>query len=482
MSKQAQKAYLEIDTAEDSISQIDEDGKLTQGQSFILTGTLGSRQFSFGAGTSISQVVTAIESYSGSTGINASLTFNSTQKINQTVAGATDISIGDSGNTDTRNANAMTIFDNYYTDADGGTTEIVASMSGCVSGVQYGMNTDGQGRIYIKVTGEGTYELYKDASLSAESLVGSGKNGEEMTERNNSKLSGLNITLDTDAKYGSVAYLSTGGISLGSDNACASGVMKSANSTGAKISGTFDLANSIASGVQLGINTDAAGKIYTKIEIDDAGLATVYAYSDESRSAEYLVAKSEDDIDVSSANGAVILNAIWNDEHTASTGLALHLNFITGFAEGTTQTGEIAFTNLGARISTTEYGSDAFIQIPQFEGGIFTYYDQSNKASSATLVDAGGTGVTYRQYGQDATVNVNGQQMKTSGLSLDMATTDIMAKVVFNAGKTGSTTIAQVGYTEGSIFTKNTSLTFDLYDASAYTDDNAGFSALLNNA
>ena len=80
--------------------------------------------------------------------------------------------------------------------------------------------------------------------------------------------------------------------------------------------------------------------------------------------------------------------------------------------------------------------------------------------------------------------------MKTRGLTLDLATQDVMANLTFNAGKTGSTTIAQVGYGEGSVFSKNTALTFSRTDmdadgvdqATVYTGANVGFNALLNNA
>ncbi len=484
-TKQAMKAYLEIDPTADGISQVDEDGKLTQGQSFILTGALGSRSFNFGKGTAITDIVKAIESYSGSTGVNASLTFNSDQTINASTtvqADTVNIIDGELGVTGTRTAANATVFDNYYTKpagaAVGAGTQcvIVSGVSGTATGLHFGRNTDGQGRLFIKVTGNNTYELYKDQSMSEASLVGVGTSGQAMVERNNSNLSGLTIELDPDAVYGSTAYISFGNINLGEAGAVNTlGVM---DGTAPNEANTFHMAGSIASGVQLGVNTSKEGKIYTKIEFNADGDATVYAYNDESMSNEYLVAMSERDLDLSDP-GAVILNAIWNDEHTANTGLALHLNH-GGFADTNTDTrltGSLTFANLGARISSTEYGSDQFIQIQQTEGGLFTYYDQKDRAGSATLVDAGGTGVTYRQYGQDATLNVNGKQMKTRGLELDMATTDVMAKIKFNAGKAGTTTIAQVGYTEGSIFTRNQALTVGDWDA-ALTDING----MLNNA
>ncbi len=489
-TKQAMKAYLEIDPTANGISQVDDEGKLTQGQSFILTGALGSRSFNFGKGTAITDIVKAIESYSGSTGVNASLTFNSHQKINASQAYADNITVnnGTLGVTNTRGQGETVIFDNYFTDNTGTNQAIITAMTDAPAGAIFGQNTDGQGRLFVKVTGDTTYELYKDASMSEASLVGVGTSGQEMVERNNSGLSGLKLTVNAGASYGDTAYFSLGNVQLNDATGIeqtvrSNGVM--AGSSAASTANNFIMDTSIASGVQLGVNTSKEGKIYTKVEFNADGEATVYAYNDESMSNEYLVAMSERDLDLS-APGAVILNAIWNDEHTANTGLALHLNH-GGFSDenkDTRLTGSIEFTNLGARISSTEYGSDQFIQIQQTEGGLFTYYDQKDRAGSATLVDAGGTGVTYRQYGQDATLNVNGKQMKTRGLELDMATTDVMAKIKFNAGKSGTTTIAQVGYTEGSVFTKNTSLTFGTNAAADYpnTGRNEGFNAMLNNA
>ncbi|MCC8191308.1 MAG: flagellin, partial [Planctomycetes bacterium] len=440
MSKQAMKAYMEIDTVANTLSQIDEDGYLTQSQSFILTGAYGSRQFNFAAGASITQVVTAIQSYADSTGVDASLIFNSNQMINQSALacsatvsiGITDANGAITGTTGLRSADDITVYENYYIDEDGNRQVIVEDIGGnLAASVHYGYNTDGQGRIYIKCLGDGKFELYKDADFTEANLIGVGDSNGNITERNNSGIDGLTINVSADAKYGQTAYISVGNVILNANNVVSDGIMagdKSAcsSSSGAAADGTFSLGNSTASGVQLGVNTDANGKIYFKVVTDENGLSTVYAYNDASMSSNSLVAMSEEGIELNAGN-AVILNAIWNDDGTASTGLGLHLNISGSFSQEGTLDGWMQFTNLGARISSTDYGSDAFIQVQQSEGGLFTYYDQADSASSATLVDAGGTGVTVRITGQDATINVNGQQMKTNGLKLDMATTDIMA-------------------------------------------------------
>ncbi len=455
LTKQAAKAYLEIDTTATGLSQIDENG-LTQAQSFVLTGNKGSKQFSFPKGTAVSEIVSSISSYKDSTGIDASLTFNSEQAINAGTA-----AVAGTLNDTAIAANEILLLDNYTTNANGTTAQLITAVTDADSfagDIVYGMNTDGQGNIYIKYTGDGTdhsYELYKDSSLSEESLIGRGVGTAASTECNNSGITGLQLTFSGDASYGDVAYLSYGNVALDEDDVSSSDIMADG--------GIFDITAdglSVAAGVSLGTNTDDEGSIFFKTVVDDAGEATVYAYKDASMSADSLVAQSESGIDLTSV-GSVTLNQIWNDDHTASTGLSLVLNVQNGTAVTGTYSGSITFNNLDARIHTTEYGSDAYIQVQQLEGGLFTTYDKADDVSSASLVEAG---KTFRTYGQDATVNVNGQSVKTNGLNLNVSTSDLMAKIKFNEGKAGSTTIAQAGYGEGSVFTGTGTLTVTSID------------------
>ncbi len=482
MTRQAAKAYLEIDPYAGSISQVDQNGFLTKGQSFILTGTQGSRQFKFSEGAHISDIVTAIHNVAGSTGVDASLTFNRTQQINMSSAAGSACGVGmttENGNT------AITIYENYTTHSDG-TRHLIATDASINTGcVVYGKNTDGQGYVYVKLVSCGStasYELYKDSSLSAESLIGTGVgDGTSSVIRNNSGLS-LNITVE-DGKFGDVMRLSLGNVALNANNVSSSG------SAGCM----FSVGNSTAAGVSLGINTSSDGKIYFKTVYDACGTkAMVYAYNNALMRQQDMVALTANAVSMS-GSGSIILDSVWNDEKTASTGLGITLALSgTGTTGATkankTETLELQFKNLGARISSVDYGEDAFIKLQMFEGGIFVDYEDAGNYDSAKLVEKN---TTYEKRGQDATITVNGQQMKTKGLTLDLATPDIMADVVFNSGKTGTTTMAQVGYTEGSIFSKNTSLTFAfaLDDAGlAYLDkrsnaaSNANYSALLNNA
>ncbi|MCL2001710.1 MAG: hypothetical protein FWG74_09765, partial [Planctomycetes bacterium] len=491
MSRQATKAYLEIDAYEGSISEINKHGYLTQGHSFILTGTLGARQFNFSEGAHISEVVNAIKSVAGSTGIDAALIFNREQMINVSTGTPAEVFEDKVGMAATNTCSAIVMYENYTVRDDGTKAVIASSLEGLdPDAVIYGYNTDGQGNIYIKLVDGGAgaaYEIYKDASLSKESLIGTGiGDGTESVEKNNSGLKDIKIDIK-DGKYGDVIRVSLGNIVL-DDDATAGNVASSGNVR-------FDLAESTASGVQLGINTDSAGKMYFKVVYEADGCqATVYAYNNALMREQDIVAKTADLIDMTQTGKSIILDSIWNDEKTANTGLGITL-VIGGDAVDPDEMGsktesfEIQFKNLAARVFSSDYGSDQYIKVQTFEGGIFVNYEDAANYDSARLIEKN---TTFELRGQDATVTVNGQQMKTTGLTLNLATPDIMANLTFNAGKSGTTTVAQVGYGEGSVFTKATSLTFayalELDSLTAKTDqgsnyaNNEYFTGLLNNA
>ncbi len=485
MSKQASKAYLEVDAYDGTISQVNEQGYLTKGQSFILTGSLGSRQFTFSEGAHLSEVVTAIHNVSGSTGVDAALTFNREQTINvangttQNAMTAVSMKGQDTGN------DVITMYDNYRVNDQGDYELVLREVSAISGNVVYGKNTDGNGNVYVKVIANGdnrSYEVYKDASLSKESLIATGADDEAGSDRNYSDLS-FTIDIAGTAKHGDVVKLSLGNIALTTTNANMSGAGRD----------RFEACHSTASGVQLGVNTDASGKIYLKTVFDNSGeSAMVYAYNNELMREQDLVAKTVEAVDFDTADRAIILDSIWNDEKTANTGLGLTLVIaevgVDGEDNNQTELSTIQFTNIGARIFANEYGSDHSVGVQVFEGGLFVDYEDQANYDSARLISAG---ENYRKSGQDATVLVNGQQAKTSGLKLNLATNDVMADLTFNSGKTGSTTIAQVGYGESTIFSKNTSLTFDYgltANGNANTDDgsnsanNGHYTGLLNNA
>ncbi len=376
------------------------------------------------------------------------------------------------------------------------TTERDGTVTSASENIQYGLNTDGQGRVYVKFNRDNnSYSLYKDASMSDESKVAEGINGQACTEFNNSGLNGLVLDLaagpDNDLFNEQGVYISFAGIegrALDADNN--NGIKFDGDvigDGGRTKAGSFDAERTLVTGIELGTNTSAEGRIYMKSVYDhENGTVQVFAYKHENMSDENMVAKSEvynirdlDDVDYKSMS--VVLSEVRNDDDTAGTGLGMVLSYEDfAFRDMTASTelvGNMTFTNVGARIYSQEYGSNAIVKVNQTQGGIFTYYDTPGDNASQKLLDAGTSGVTKEFKGQDATLSINGQKVTTDGLSLNVATSDLQARLKFNEGKAGTTSIAQVGYGEGSIFTKIGAL-----NASGVEADEDGISGLICNA
>lgn len=81
------------------------------------------------------------------------------------------------------------------------------------------------------------------------------------------------------------------------------------------------------------------------------------------------------------------------------------------------------------RLTSDTYGSEAMVKVDQISGDGFA-------RQGTTAVD----------YGQDATVNINGSSVTTNGLTANMANGTITGKFTFQAGDPNATTIAQTGY------------------------------------
>ncbi|MBN2712077.1 MAG: hypothetical protein JXR97_06525 [Planctomycetes bacterium] len=468
--QEARKAYFEINTGATNPGDINANGALTSSQSFILTGNKGSRQFTFDSGATVGQIASAIGNVADSTGVDAALIFASDQTVNDTVGvAATGDMVGNVTGAQ-RAAGDVAMFNKVDT-AKG-----ITLFAGALTGVVAGKNTDGQGRIWVKYTSDTTAEFYKDSSMSKESLVGSVSSGVAggIVAANNSGLGSGVVTIAGGLTAGTAEYLTTGGIEANN------GISYTGSFTAAGGAEAFDTDFSMFSGIELGKNTDSEGKLYFKTVKSGATTGQVFAYKDSQMRAEDLVAQSAAGISLD-ASTTVILNEIRNDDNTAGTGLGIALATTTAWAglAGTQVTGTVSFTNLGVRISSQDYGSDQFVKIEQQQGSVWQYYDQAN-VSTPTLVDAGTSGTTVQQTGQDATLSINGSQVKTQGLELDISTQDLAGTFVFNEGKVGSTTIAQVGYTDGSVYSKASFLT----DTSWVAADVAGteYGSYLTNA
>ena len=86
------------------------------------------------------------------------------------------------------------------------------------------------------------------------------------------------------------------------------------------------------------------------------------------------------------------------------------------------------------RLASSEYGSEASVRVDQLSGAAF-----------------GQPGATVVDYGQDATIDVNGTATTTSGLVANVSSGDLNATIAFQEGAPGATTIAQTGYDQDNL-------------------------------
>ncbi len=211
--------------------------------------------------------------------------------------------------------------------------------------------------------------------------------------------------------------------------------------------GGFVLDGSFLSGVKLGENTSDTGKLYLKADLNAIGTSQVWAYKDARMRDEDLVAES-DEVDLTgSSGGSVRLYGTTIGDSSATSGLYGTLNFDQILTDVDVASSEIEFTNLAMRISADEYGSDQFVTVDADEGALFTHYTETD---GAVLMDAGLTGTSWTEYGRDAAVSINGQEVKLDGTSGEVANLDTQATLAFNEGTLGNTTLATVGYETGS--------------------------------
>ncbi len=448
IAKEATKAYFEIDTGGTISGQVDANGNLTAAQDFIISGEKGSRSFKFDAGATLGQIASAINNVADSTGVEASLIFASDQTVNRYWESSNDGAQMLGGNlfpAFPRTNRYQSIFNN---DKTNGITNVRALNLAFI-----GKNTDGNGRVWIKWTSPTEYQLYKDESLADESLVAHGAVGVSAVSDNNSEFNGfLVVSVAGNPMLSKHSYIACDGIS-GANGVSYSGAF---SDTGAN--NAFSQNYTQLSGVQLGKNTDSEGRIYIKVIQSNATTGQVFAYKDAAMREDDLVAKSKSNIALG-VRELILLNEIRSADDTSGTGLGIALYSNSTWDNADTKTGVISFTNLGVRISSTEYGDDAFVRVQQNTGSIWQYYSDSDDVNTKTMVDAGSGGITVEQRGQDATLSINGQQVQTNGLELNVSTQDLQAQIIFNEGKVGSTTIAQVGYTEGTILSGATMMT-----------------------
>ncbi len=350
-----------------------------------------------------------------------------------------------------------------------GASEVPVSTDGEIVA---GYNTDGLGRVYLKMEDSNKYTVYKDQQMTmavakgefagaaltstARAVNNSGLNNILTIQRDGSEVAGYTAVIQLD-------YMQEDVTSTVSGKAHAQGVDMSDVVTAMEMDGveTFALNGSYLSGIDLGHNTSATGEIFVKVSSENVGRnCQVGLYSSQDMSDESLVAQSAMGLDLSGATQAVRLYATVDEDTGYDTGLYGTFN-IGGINQNTTVETSIKSTMLAARMSTIEYGSSEYIEVDQQQGAIWNYIDATGNTH---LLDAGLTGAKYRDYGADARISVNGQEMALNGISGVAANLDANTKLVFNQGDIGTTTIAAVGYDRGTYGTRAGELIYQADD------------------
>ncbi len=490
---QAQRAYLEADNA-NSLCQIN-GNEITAKQEFILTGTKGSRLFSFAEGTNMGTIVEGINNVKDSTGVGATLTFASDVRIDRTATGSFDApdyttvpptpATSIPGYNDGTYVYRVGDVQIYGAGLNNSNTAAISNFTltpDAANAFKVGYNCDGDGKIYAKVVDKATnsIEYYKDKECTM--LIGKGDN-EFFAATNNSgipsspiqNLDGIFMTL-TDAAENLDVY----------EIAVVGQRMDNQKDFDATIGGWAQLGNSVMSGVNLGQNTSPEGGLffkYTPIQMEDNGCVVrtfkVEVFSHASMDQKYLVATSgEVEANVQdAANGATVNGQRVNGQtvriesvimdNGKDSGLNITLNIptadmvtrhVTALGSNESlpkgeQTGSVTFTNLGMRLYS-DYGSNEMIQIQNKEGSLFYQYRDSDNLN-ATMIEKN---TTVRVNGQDATVSLNGAPIITYGLIANTTTPDFSGSIVFNEGELGLTTIAVTGYQDGRLYSRATSL------------------------
>lgn len=328
------------------------------------------------------------------------------------------------------------------------------------TGIVPGYNTDGFGRVYLKMDDADNYTVYKDIGQTmkvGEGVFDAGGNS-TMRALNNSGLDNL-IALTKDASmvagYTAVIQLD---YMHEDDGTRTQGVNISDLSANMNTAGVgLDFNGSFMSGIKLGENTAANGSTFLSVKSANSGTDCVVSmYKDSRMRAEDLVAQSATGLDLSGAVVAVRLFATENPANGTDSGMYATFN-IGGTTLDGTVSGEISATSLAARISSEDYGADEFVKIDAHRGAIWNYAEGNN----TELLDAGLIGKSHTSYGQNATVSINGQELQLDGLSGKLSSTDITAELAFNEGYVGNSTIAAVGYDIGTFATRAGMMDYD---------------------
>lgn len=507
---QARRAYVEADSALNIDTDI-RDGNLTADQSFIITGTQGSRQFAFANGTHVGTVVESINNVADSLGVGATMTFQSTvtgvnvdtagsfNMTGGTARGSGDVCIYNLG--DTMEPKELNGVYNYTQGVTGVTFDTTGTPQPDDSSLVPGKTLDGDGRMYLRWLTDSEYIAFKDKDMTME--IGRGTSGSEMSSTNNSGIDSARLNIETDPttgvpakddvtvlQFGQQFEMQTDNIYLNEGlqykrNAMNLDQMDSIVNNIGLCAGTGASSGSSAlSGVRLGENTDSTGKMYFKAETGDpdSTFVTISVYKDPEMNEEDLVARGAGNIPPVTSGSAVhadipIFGVAMDGGTGENSGIYGTLAFQGGLTSapntGTEYTGSLEFTDIGMRLYTQEYGSQEYLRVQNLEGDLWSEYKNPESTTLTTIEE----GHTIQEYGSDAKITVNGQLISTQGLTANVTTPNYSGKFDFNQGELGLTTIAQVGQDMGALMSRNSSLqavastnssTINDYDDPAY--------------
>jgi flagellin-like hook-associated protein FlgL len=445
---------------------------LSADQRFTITGEKGARAFDFGQGTHLGEVVTSINNVSDSMGVSAQLMFNNT--VTGTTQDQDSVALGTFGTTRT-GGEIVTYHMDSTMQQDGNhaseTVDVTLAGGTPLDNVDVGRNTDGHGRVYLQwktdnAGGNGTYDIYKDADMTQK--IGQGVNG---------------VAGQTFIKEASWHTNAADTVTFNeSNNAAVAGdvtMVQLGNAhelNGAELDGSLlastgitDVAGqeSTLSGIDLGYNTDSNGRLYLKVETGTAAGndGTVSLYKDSAMRDEDLVAQARNVTmsnhadDGSQGDFLVSLSAVnMNGGDGPSSGLYATLSFNEGAIDtlgpNVSSSGELSTEQLGVRLYSNDYGANQYVSVDAQEGAFWGYYSDATDNSTAALLDASSDAQKATVYGQDATVTVNGREMQLDGIRGKVSNQDLSGEFEFNAGKLGETTVAQTGYSNGSLYSR----------------------------
>lgn len=490
--RQARRAVLEADkTVARDYGGWDADinnGYVTADQRFILTGPSGSRAFGFMNGTHLGTIANSINNVKDSLGIGATLTFDSS---------VTGVNIDQDRAVNTVRAEAQPMM--YNLDNAGvAQTDGVSALDFNTAGAGYqanalvpGKNLDGDGRMYLYWTSATEYIAYKDSDMTME--VGRGSSGAEMTSSNNSGISGAALIVDTAGAIvsGDKTVLQFGqAFELHSDTH-GSYAQNGMNLTEmAPLETDFGLtltsastACSAISGIRLGENTDSDGKLFFKAEYQTTGstsLVTFSCYKSPDMDAEDLVATGTSDVTGMAPGTPYEVNMVEADPDGDGVGSGVFGTFVFNQnpPSSTIATGTLEFNQLGLRLYTEDYGADEYVRLQNIDGDLFGSYKNPGSMDLGRIEE----GQTVQVHGGDAEISVNGQLLRTQGLTASITTQDYSGDINFNEGTLGMTTIAQAGQDVGALLSRGGS--FQAVESDIGVDDpsDAAYTTWATNA